>query len=212
MRLAIIGAAELGGLIAHHAEEDQGWEVVGYYDDFSKASEFLERPVLGNTEQLLGHFKEGRFDALMIGIGYNHMTARASLFDRFKNQIPFARLVHSSAYVDPSCTVGEGVFLFPRVVVDMHCVIEDNVLINTGGIVAHHTIVGAHSFLAPGVHIAGRIAIGPRCFLGIGCTIADLIHVGENAFIGAGSVVISDVPANTLSVGVPARVIKDRNA
>ncbi len=212
MRLAIIGAAGLGGLIAHHAAVDQGWEVIGYYDDFSKASEFLDRPVLGTTEQLLGHFEEGRFDALMIGIGYNHMAARATLFNRFKNHIPFARLIHSSAYVDPSCSIGEGVFLFPGVVIDMHSNIEDNVLVNTGGIVAHHTTIGAHSFLAPGVHIAGRIVIGPRCFLGIGCTITDLIRIGENAFIGAGSVVIRDVPANTLSVGVPARVIKARNA
>jgi UDP-2-acetamido-3-amino-2,3-dideoxy-glucuronate N-acetyltransferase len=35
------------------------------------------------------------------------------------------------------------------------------------------------------------------------------IEVGEEAFVGAGAVVIADVPAGKLVVGVPARVLRD---
>jgi len=35
------------------------------------------------------------------------------------------------------------------------------------------------------------------------------VTIGENAVIGAGSVVTKDIPANTIAVGNPARVIKE---
>lgn len=45
-------------------------------------------------------------------------------------------------------------------------------------------------------------------FLGIGCAVLMGVTVGENAFVGAGSVVTDDVPARTVVVGNPARVIR----
>jgi acetyltransferase-like isoleucine patch superfamily enzyme len=35
------------------------------------------------------------------------------------------------------------------------------------------------------------------------------VEIGENAMIGAGSVVAQDVPANSVVVGNPARVIRE---
>jgi FlaA1/EpsC-like NDP-sugar epimerase len=40
MRIAIIGAAELGRLIAKHIENDSTNEIVGFYDDFKKMPYF----------------------------------------------------------------------------------------------------------------------------------------------------------------------------
>jgi acetyltransferase-like isoleucine patch superfamily enzyme len=44
--------------------------------------------------------------------------------------------------------------------------------------------------------------------IGSGATILSNIVIGENAVIGAGSVVTRDVPANAISVGNPARVLR----
>ena len=44
--------------------------------------------------------------------------------------------------------------------------------------------------------------------IGSNATILCGITIGENALIGAGSVVVKDVPANTIVVGNPARVVK----
>ena len=47
--------------------------------------------------------------------------------------------------------------------------------------------------------------------IGSGATLLCGITIGENAMVGAGSVVIRDVPANTVVAGNPARVIKRIN-
>lgn len=44
--------------------------------------------------------------------------------------------------------------------------------------------------------------------IGSGATILSNIIIGENAIIGAGSVVTRDVPANAISAGNPARVLR----
>jgi carbonic anhydrase/acetyltransferase-like protein (isoleucine patch superfamily) len=35
------------------------------------------------------------------------------------------------------------------------------------------------------------------------------VRIGENSIVGAGSVVTSDIPANVIAAGNPARVIKE---
>ncbi|KAI5961108.1 hypothetical protein CANMA_003882 [Candida margitis] len=52
------------------------------------------------------------------------------------------------------------------------------------------------------------VTIGDNCWLCGGCTIIGGVTIGEGCVIGAGSVVTRDVPANSLVVGVPARVVK----
>jgi acetyltransferase-like isoleucine patch superfamily enzyme len=47
--------------------------------------------------------------------------------------------------------------------------------------------------------------------IGSGATILGNLTIGENAIVGAGSVVIKDVPANTIVAGNPARFIRHIN-
>ena len=44
--------------------------------------------------------------------------------------------------------------------------------------------------------------------IGSGVTILSNVTIGENAMIGAGSVVTRDVPANAITAGNPARVVR----
>jgi len=47
--------------------------------------------------------------------------------------------------------------------------------------------------------------------IGSGSTILSKVTIGENAIVGAGSVVTKDVPANTIVVGTPARVLRSQD-
>ena len=52
--------------------------------------------------------------------------------------------------------------------------------------------------------------IGSDVWIGTGVTVKSGIKIGDGAFIGAGAVVTHDIPAFSVAVGVPARVIKYR--
>jgi UDP-perosamine 4-acetyltransferase len=68
-----------------------------------------------------------------------------------------------------------------------------------------------NTFIGPGAHVAGLVNIGNSCFIGIGSTLKDCIIIGNNSVIGAGTVVLKDIPENSVSIGVPSRVVKYNN-
>lgn len=78
------------------------------------------------------------------------------------------------------------------------------------------------TMLLAGVSIGDRVTIGPgilinhghviidgttAVFIGTGAKVLEPITIGDNARIGANAVVLSDVPADSTAVGVPARVL-----
>jgi serine acetyltransferase len=58
-------------------------------------------------------------------------------------------------------------------------------------------------------HLLAPVTIGDDVTLFAGCIIGPGVTIGEGAAVGAGSVVLRDVPARTLHVGVPARQIRE---
>lgn len=87
--------------------------------------------------------------------------------------------------------------------------------------------IGDNAFIAPnvGIYTAGHpldadrrnkgleyaypVTIGNNVWIGAGVIILPGVTIGDNAVIGAGSVVTKDIPANTLAVGNPCRVIRE---
>jgi acetyltransferase-like isoleucine patch superfamily enzyme len=55
-----------------------------------------------------------------------------------------------------------------------------------------------------------RVRIEPDVWIGTKATVTSGVVIGQGAVVGANAVVTRDLPAYSISVGVPARVIKDR--
>jgi hypothetical protein len=64
----------------------------------------------------------------------------------------------------------------------------------------------------PQIDMVKPIVVGSNVFLGYGAIIMPGVTIGDNVVIGAGAVVTRDIPANSVAVGVPARVIRSTGA
>lgn len=58
----------------------------------------------------------------------------------------------------------------------------------------------------------GSPVLGNRVDIGAGAKLLGPIRIGDDVSIGANAVVISDVPAGSIAVGVPARVLPKRSS
>lgn len=54
---------------------------------------------------------------------------------------------------------------------------------------------------------SGKVTIGNNVYFGMHCSVLKGVTIGDNCIIGYGSTVIKDIPANSVAVGTPARVI-----
>lgn len=61
----------------------------------------------------------------------------------------------------------------------------------------------------PDLQVFGPIVIEDDCVIGQNAVLFPNVRIGPNSIVGAGSVVISDVPPNSIVMGVPARKFGD---
>lgn len=79
-----------------------------------------------------------------------------------------------------------------------------------------YLIGGDHDFSDPDVPVLEQarrslgVSVGEGAWLGAGAKILDGVTIGDRAIIGAGAVVRHDVPAGSVAVGIPARVVGQR--
>ncbi|MDR6372560.1 sugar O-acyltransferase (sialic acid O-acetyltransferase NeuD family) [Chryseobacterium bernardetii] len=208
-RIAIIGSGHLGQQILHHIQTDTDDKVIGFFDDFmEKGNSVKDLPILGGKGDVISIFQQGIFDEIIIAIGYKHLEFKKQIFETFKNKIPFYTFIHSTSYIDPSATIGEGTVIYPYSMIDQNVKIGDNVLINISCSIAHDSLVGNHCFVSPSVAVAGFVSISEQCILGIHSTIIDNINIVEKVQLGGGAVVIKNISQPGLYVGNPVRFIR----
>jgi acetyltransferase-like isoleucine patch superfamily enzyme len=111
--------------------------------------------------------------------------------------------------------LGDRVFVGPHVVMYGHGGIE----IGDATMVAMHCciIASEHTIPSRGKLIRDfptdplPIKIGPDVWLGAGVQVLGGVTIGAGCVVGAGAVVTKDLPPYSISVGVPAKVIRYRS-
>lgn len=209
-RVAILGAGDLGLSLKTYLEDGGAYRLAGFLDDARKPGDGVHgAEVIGAAAEASALHRKGAFDRLVYAVGYRDFARRVALFEQLRAEgIPFLGVVHPTAYVHRTARLGEGVHLFPGVIVDIACVLEDDLVLNTGVVLAHHAVVRSHSYFGPAVKVAGFTEIGRACFVGLGASIIEKISVGEGCVVAAGAVVVESAPPHALLAGVPAAVKK----
>ncbi|MBN2964813.1 acetyltransferase [Sulfurospirillum sp. T05] len=145
-----------------------------------------------------------------LGVASNH--TRKALFTKLVAQgFEIATLIHPTAVISPSATLGQGTVVMPNVVVNAKARIGDGVILNSGAIVEHESSVGDFTHISPNVSIARKVIVEDLVHVGIGSCVIQNIHIGRESAIGAGSVVISNIDPNTVAFGVPCKMQKPKS-
>ena len=106
--------------------------------------------------------------------------------------------------------IGEGCSIIPRSLGDEPYLVKigNNVTIAHGVLFATHD-GGTWIFRDenPDLQVFGPIVIEDNCVIGANAVLFCNIRIGKNSIVGAGSVVITDIPPNSIAIGVPARIM-----
>jgi acetyltransferase-like isoleucine patch superfamily enzyme len=102
------------------------------------------------------------------------------------------------------CTISA----FQHVSIGRECVIADRVMLIDFD---HGMVEVERPVRLQGIY-KRDVQVGNNVWIGYGACILRGVTVGDNAVVGTGAVVTKDVPANAVVAGVPARVIRMREA
>jgi acetyltransferase-like isoleucine patch superfamily enzyme len=87
-------------------------------------------------------------------------------------------------------------------------VVEDRVTISMQVTLVTHTDVGKSPLADRILPTHAPVRLRRGAYIGAGATILQGVEVGEQAIVGAGAVVLANVPAHSVAVGVPARILE----
>ena len=114
------------------------------------------------------------------------------------------------------CDYGYNIAIGKDVMINFNCIFLDVCPITIG----NHTLIGPNTQIYTACHsldskerqenkeFGKPVHIGDNVWIGGSVVILAGITIGENTVIGAGSVVTKDIPANSIAVGNPCKVIK----
>lgn len=134
-----------------------------------------------------------------------------SLISRVKKSLrmrKYDRFTIAEYFREQGAQIGEGCSIIPTSLGKEPYLVKigNRVTIATGVVFITHD-GGCWIFREeiPDLQVFGPIIIEDNCVIGQNAILFPNIRIGRNSVVGAGSVVISDVPPDTIVMGVPAR-------
>lgn len=205
--VVIIGFGGHGHVLAD-ALEASGREILGVIDRNPSVVDDTELDWLGSDEALCE--LDPNEVELVCGIGHvgnpGPRFRLASLLGM--SGFGIAEVVHPGAIVSPGARLGEGAQVMAGAVVQTGARIGSFAIVNTRAVVDHDCEIGICAHVAPGAVLSGDVTVGAGALIGTGAAVIQGISIGDGAIVGAGAAVVTDVEANEVVVGVPARPLE----
>ena len=153
-----------------------------------------------------GKYNEERFKEVELIVSIGNNTVRKMIAERYRTR--YGKVVHPSAVISSSASIGEGCVVMAAAVVNAASVIGKHSIVNTGAVIDHDCHIADFVHVSPNATLCGGVVVGEGTHIGAGATVIPEIRIGKWAIVGAGSVIIEDVPDYAVVVGVPGRVKK----
>lgn len=158
---------------------------------FYKQSFLLERPVV-KFEHIIKEYPAFKYD-ILLSFGYKNMVAnRQEKYNTCRAlgyNIPSFISKDAKVYSEK---IGNGVIIYPNVVIEPFVSIGDGCFIESSCTIAHHSTIGEFNFFAPGVTTGGGITVANNCFFGVSSSVSSGKKIANRTLIGAGVCVMDD--------------------
>jgi UDP-2-acetamido-3-amino-2,3-dideoxy-glucuronate N-acetyltransferase len=142
------------------------------------------------------------FAGARVGVG---SIVADQAFVRERTVIGAQTVVGRASGVDNDVRIGDRVRIQSQAYVTAYSVIEDDVFFGPCAMTTNDDTMARHP---KGMPLRGA-TLRRACRIGGGAVLVPGVEVGEEAFVAAGAVVIADVPARKVVMGVPARLVRD---
>lgn len=194
--LLLVGGGGHGKTLIDLISVLETYQVGGIVDNnLEPGSLILDMPVFGGDELLPDLFNAGFRQAINGVGGIGNVAVRLEVFDKLTEAgFEFPKLIHPSAWIEPSAELAYGVQVLPLTYVGTDSSIGFGSLLNAHVIVSHDCHIGQCVNLSPGATLAGGVKIQDHAQIGMGVTINMNLTIGADARIGNGATIKADVP------------------
>jgi len=205
-RILIVGAGGFG-------REVLLWARAAWPEHAAKIAGFLS----ADAGRLNGHacplpiladpaaFEPQPGDALLLAIGIPQIR-REVAESLLAKGAEFLTLVHPTAIVAPTASIGSGSILCPYAIVSDASSAGRFVLLNYQSSLGHDAAAGNFAVLSPYAALGGGASIGEDVFMGMHSSVGPGKNVGARSKVSANSCALTDAPADSLVFGSPGRV------
>jgi len=207
-RVVIFGSQEMARLARFYFEHDSVYEVVAFtVDDANIDGVEIEGLPLVPWSEVNSRFPAGDHD-MFVALSYRSLNRlRAEKFVQAKSAgYRLATYVCSKSVTWPDLVIGENCFVLENQTVQPTCSLGDDVYLWSGNHIGHGSRIEDHVYLASHIVISGHCQIGTRSFLGVNATLRDFISIGADCFIAMDASVTQDMAPGSVALGQPATI------
>ena len=207
-RVVIFGSQEMARLARFYFEHDSVYEVVAFtVDDANIDGVEIEGLPLVPWSEVNSRFPAGDHD-MFVALSYRSLNRlRAEKFVQAKSAgYRLATYVCSKSVTWPDLVIGENCFVLENQTVQPTCSLGDDVYLWSGNHIGHGSMIEDHVYLASHIVISGHCQIGTRSFLGVNATLRDFISIGADCFIAMDASVTQDMAPGSVALGQPATI------
>jgi sugar O-acyltransferase (sialic acid O-acetyltransferase NeuD family) len=205
-RVIIVGAGGFGREALQWASDawpEQAGRIAGFLsaDPAALDRHATRLPILGDPDT----FRLLPGDGLVLAIGIPQVRRQVAerLAQRGAN---FLTLVHPTAIVAATATVGTGSVICPQAVVSDAAGLGRCVLVNYHASLGHDAKAGEYTVFSPYATLGGGAIVEEDVFLGLHATVGPRVRIGAGTKVSANSAALVSVPRRTLVYGVPGQI------
>ena len=212
--IIVAGSSGHAKVVIDIIEKEGKFTIVGLIDTYKEKGTLLYGyEIMGTESDLPSLVVKYSITGGIVTIGDN--WTRKQMVERILADVPdfrFVSAIHPSAQLGRGVKIGNGTVVMGGVIVNSDAHIGEHCILNTSSSVDHDSFMDDFSSLAPKASTGGNVKIGAFSAICLGVNVNNGLIIGEHTVIGSGSMVLSDIEGYSVAYGLPARIMRKREA